>query len=290
MIKLPLHIAQKLQLLLQPGQLIPASMMQHPVVNKMLEDGMLKRKQLGKTRSQIYLADALLLANYLHNHFGISDLESYINMQTDGALTRATAVEISGDSKLKSIRSFHGFLADVYAPVSCMMQGEPFEIQPLPGSFTFIRDYANFIPDPSITIVGIENAENFSQVAKQAYLFPGIKPLFVSRYPQSNDLVKWLQLIPNRYLHFGDLDFEGINIYQYEFKKWLGERASFFIPPNLEDYLLKYGNRNLYNKQLSRAMPLTDAAEEGIRNLLQLLYRHKKVLEQEIFVREASYP
>ena len=48
------------------------------------------------------------------------------------------------------------------------------------------------------------------------------KILFVCRYPQSNDLIKWLQSIPNRYLHFGDLDFAGINIYLNEFKKYLG--------------------------------------------------------------------
>ena len=285
MMKLPLHIAQKLQLLLQPGHLISASLMQHQVVDKMLDDGILKRRQLGKTKSQIYLADALQLGSYLHNHFGISDLESYINKQLDESLTRATAIEISGDSKLKTIRSFHGFLANVYAPVLCTMQGKPFELKPLPGSFTFIQDYKSFIPDAAVTIVGIENAENFSHIAQQAYLFRDIKPLFVSRYPQSNDLVKWLQLIPNRYLHFGDLDFEGINIYQHEFKNWLGEQAVFFVPPLLEDHLVKYGNRHLYNRQLSRAPGNSDTSEESIQGLLQLLHQYKKVLEQEIFIR-----
>lgn len=282
--KLPLHIAQKLQQLIKPGQLVPGSSMQHRVVEKMLEDGILQKKQLSKTRAQIYLSNAGVLKDYLHNHFGIGDINLYIEKQAGEVLTRAGAVEISGNSKLKSIRTFSGFLANSYEPVQCRMQGKSFVLDPLPGSFTFIHDYTTFLPDPSVTIVGIENAENFSNIAKQAYLFKDIQPLFVSRYPQSNDLVKWLQTIPNPYLHFGDLDFEGINIYLNEFKKHLGVRSCFFIPPQTEEYLSKYGNRALYNKQLSRAADISIISEKSILQLLQLIHQHKKVLEQEIFI------
>ncbi len=282
--KLPLHIAQKLQQLLQPGQLISASLMQHSVVNKMLDDGVLFKKQLSKTRSQVYLPDATVLHAYLHNHFGIGNLDLYIEKQLNEELTRSGSVLISGDSKLKNIRTFSGFLANVYEPVPCLMLGKPFMLNPLPGSFTFIHDYKNFTPDPSITIVGIENAENFRKIKQQQYLFKDIQPLFVSRYPQSNDLVKWLQAIPNPYLHFGDLDFEGINIYLHEFKKHLGNRANFFLPSQTEAYLVKYGNRALYNKQLYRAGNISTTTEKSIQLLLALIHRHKKVLEQEIFI------
>ncbi len=286
--KLPLHIAQKLQQLLQIGHLISGSLMRHPVVNKMLDDGVLFKKQLTKTRSQVYLPDVAVLNAYLHNHFGIGDLDLYIQKQSKQELSRADSVSISGDSKLKSIRTFSGFLTNVYEPVPCLMQGKPFVLNPLPGGFTFIQDYKTFIPDPSIAIVGIENAENFSKIKQQQYLFKDIQPLFVSRYPQSNDLVKWLQSIPNAYLHFGDLDFEGINIYLNEFEKYLGDRASFFIPSQTEDYLVKYGNRALYNKQLYRAADISSVPEKGIQLLLELLHQHKKVLEQEIFIDNQS--
>ena len=100
--------------------------------------------------------------------------------------------------------------------------------------------------------------------------------------------MKWLQVIPNPYLHFGDLDFEGINIYLNEFKKQLGNRASFFIPEQTEDYLQRFGNRALYNKQLSRAPAMAGITEKGLIELLQLINRHKKVLEQEIFIHHES--
>lgn len=49
--------------------------------------------------------------------------------------------------------------------------------------------------------------------------------LFVSRYPFSSDLVDWLALIPNPYIHFGDFDPEGIMIFQFPFKKALGKKS-----------------------------------------------------------------
>lgn len=282
--KLPLHIAQKLQQLLQPGQLISGSLFKHHVVVKMLDDGILFKKQLSKTRSQVYLPDATVLYAYLHNHFGIDNLDLYIEKQSAEVLSRSEAVLISGDSKLKNIRTFSGFLTNVYEPIQCTMHGKSFVLNPMPGSFIFIHDYKNFTPDPSVTIIGIENAENFTHISKQQYLFKDIQPLFVSRYPQSSDLVKWLQSIPNPYLHFGDLDFEGINIYLNEFKKHLGDRASFFIPPQTETCLLKYGSRALYNKQLYRAPGILSSPEKAIQELLELIHHHKKVLEQEIFI------
>ncbi len=282
--KLPLHIAQKLQQLQTKGQFISGSLMRHAVVDKMLEDGLLFKKQISKTRSQLYLPAMAGLDAYLHNQFGISNLNLYIEIQAGEALTRAASVHISGDSKLKNIRTFSGFLINSYAPVQCMLNGKSVVLHPLPGSFIFIQDYKSFFPGSAVTIVGIENAENFTYIAKQAYLFKNIQPLFVSRYPQSNDLVKWLKAITNPYLHFGDLDFEGINIYLHEFKKHLGKRAAFFIPPHTETYLAKYGNRALYNKQLARAADISLFSETGIVQLMELIHRNKKVLEQEVFI------
>ncbi len=282
--KLPLHIAMKLRQLKQPGATLAGSLMHHPVVEKMREDGILQKKVLGKTRSIYFLPNPSVLNDYLHNQFGIGNLERYIEKQAGDFITRAEAVEISGDSKLTRIRTFSGFLVNLLQPVLATLDGLPVTLQPLPGTFTFISDYTNFIPSPGVTIVGIENAENFSRLQQQAYLFASIQPLFVSRYPQSNDLVKWLKTIPNAYLHFGDLDFEGINIYLNEFKRHLGEKASFLVPPQTADLLALYGNRTLYNLQLTRAPQSESMTEPAIKQLIHLLHQTKKVLEQEIFI------
>ncbi|HEY9259239.1 hypothetical protein [Chitinophaga sp.] len=280
---LPLHIAQKLQQLLLPETAVPGSGMKHNVVNKMLEDGILQKKQISKSRYVIFIPVKTSLTNYLHNHFGISDLDEYIS-KYDQLPNRAEAVTIAGNSKLRSIRTFKGFLVSSTSPVATMFHGKQFNINPPAGSFIYMYDYEDFKPDPDIVIVGVENAENFRRLSEQEYLFTDIKPLFVSRYPQSNDLIKWLQSIPNPYLHFGDLDFEGIKIYKNEYKKFLTERACLFIPSGLEDLLMKYGNRALYNRQYGER-PETSDAESSVQQLMELLLKHSKVLEQEIFIK-----
>jgi hypothetical protein len=130
----------------------------------------------------------------------------------------------------------------------------------------------------------MENPENFRHIDNQRQLFPGIKPLFVSRYPQSKDLVKWLSAIPNRYLHFGDFDFAGINIYLNEYKKHLGSRSQFFVPDHIEEKILRYGSRHLYDKQLRLQPGPGKTDEPGLNNLISLIHTYKKGLEQEIYM------
>ncbi|GHT75088.1 hypothetical protein AGMMS50262_09440 [Bacteroidia bacterium] len=110
----------------------------------------------------------------------------------------------------------------------------------------------------------------------------------VSRYPQnqSKDLLKWLQIIPNKYLHFGDFDFAGIGIYLNEYKKHLGNKASFFIPENIEQILEIYGNKELYNNQKINFNE-ENLTEENLKQLIPLIHKYKKGLEQEIFIKES---
>lgn len=283
--QLPLSIAKKIQQLLRTGERLASSSMQHAIVNKMLEDGLLQKQITGKTKGLIFIDQPTNVAAYLHNHFGISNLEEYIASFDALEQTRANNVLVSGNSKLQLVRTFKGFLVNSYQPVAATLAGEVITIAPLPGTYTFIHDYEHFVPDPTITIIGIENPENFRRIHEQRYLFAHLQPLFVSRYPQSNDLVKWLASIPNAYLHFGDLDFAGIRIYQSEFKKHLGDKARFFLPPNTEALLQQYGNRDLFNKQYALFDEVMfEHGEPGIQALIQLLLKYKKVLEQELLI------
>lgn len=268
---------------MEHGTLVPASSLQALVVQQMIEDGVIQKVQSGRTKASLVIKDTTAFKNYLFNHFGISNLGEYVEALSSEDLARSEAVTVSGNSKLKPIRTFKGFLVNSYEPVHATLNEESFLVNPAAGSFSFIYDYDRFVPAKSVTIVGIENPENFRFVHQQQYLFTGIQPLFVCRYPQSNDLVRWLQSIPNAYLHFGDLDFAGLNIYFNEYEKYLGAKASLFVPRNIEELLDKYGNRDLYNKQLHLASRLLEKA--GVQELLRLFHRYKKVLEQEVLIK-----
>ncbi len=251
----------------------------------MLDDGVLQTRFTAKSKGVIFADNLVALTDYLHNHFGINNLATYIEKYNSPEASRGDNVHISSNSKLTAVRTFKGFLVNSYRPIEAQLNGQIFTIAPTEGSFAFVSDYEQFVLPQHVTIVGLENPENFRYISRQQHLFTNITPLFVCRYPYSNDIIKWLKQTPNPYLHFGDLDFEGINIYLNEYKKYLQEKASFFIPEQTASLLIEKGNRDLYSKQLNRQPLAENVDEPAIVQLLQLFHQYKKVLEQEVFIK-----
>ena len=143
-----------------------------------------------------------------------------------------------------------------------------------------------YIPS-DVTVVGVENGENFCRIRSQKYLFGDNKVLFVSRYPQSADLREWLIKIPNRYIHFGDFDLAGICIYQSEFYKFLGDRAGFLIPEDIEERL-KSVNAGLYDTQYLRYKNL-NIIDSRLNGLVEMIHHYGRVYEQEGYIEKCAY-
>ena len=157
-----------------------------------------------------------------------------------------------------------------------------FIISPTESTAVFIQNPEKFHIPSDVVIVGIENGENFRYIRHQKYLFGNKKILFVSRYPQSSDLKDWLRGISNEYIHFGDYDLAGISIYQSEFYRILGERASFFVPKDIEERL-RTGNEKLYNAQYLRYRNMK-IIDSRLNWLVEMIHRYRKVYEQEGYI------
>lgn len=284
--KLGSGMAKKL-LRLMAGESLPYSQLKQDFPAQMIADGVLSIRSNG-SRKTVYCRDVSGLQNYLNNHFGIADLSSFISAFSAQDLQRSAAVRIGADSKIKKIRSFKGFMVNCWQPIEAALNNKPIEIEPPAGTFTYIYDFESFIPAADVTIVGVENGENFRYIERQRQLFWQGKVLFVSRYPQSGDLLKWLQQIPNPYVHYGDFDFAGINIYLHEYKKHLGSRADFFVPDNISELLRDYGNRELYQRQFSTAPQREKLPEPALKKLWDLLCAEKKGLEQEVLIEDVE--
>jgi hypothetical protein len=282
MTKVPLHIAEKL-LQLQQGEMLAAGSAKHAVIEELVSENIVQKT--GRVQKKLSVSNKNSLNTYLQNKFGINDLQQYIEILKQENISRNDLTEISGNSKLKKVRTFKGFLVNCYEPIHAKINDNEILINPSAGTFQFICDFETLEITQDITIVGIENPENFRHIEKQKYLFETIKPIFVCRYPQnqSKDLLKWLQSIPNKYLHFGDFDFAGIGIYLNEYKKYLGEKTEYFVPENIENMLLKYGNNELYNNQKIN-FDTENSMEENLLNVIALIHKYKKGLEQEIFI------
>lgn len=201
----------------------------------------------------------------------------------------------TGNSKIRKTRSCKGFLVNCYEPILASLNGKNIEINPPEGSFVFIADYENFEIPQNAIVVGIENMENFRYISRQQKLFQDylIKCfgdsnythaplLFVSRYPQSSDLVKWLQNNRNLYIHFGDLDLAGINIYLTEFFAKIGDRASFLIPPDADSRIAN-GSRERYDDQILKFEKMK-VADKRVQPLVDLIRKYHKGYDQEGYI------
>lgn len=265
------------------GESVGYSSFPASLAEELLAEGVLVQSSYGR-RGSYRICDVEGCRTFLAQRYSISgSLEEWIEMMSrQEAVSRAEQVAMAGNSKVRKTRGFKGFLVNSYVPIEASLCEEVFVIYPAEGTSVFIEDYEHFrIPD-DVVVIGMENGENFQRIRGQQYLFGDLKVLFVSRYPQSTDLRTWLQMIPNRYIHFGDFDLAGIEIYQREFYVFLRERSEFFIPADVEERL-KNGNRRLYDMQYAR-YKFMDIMDERLLPLVEMIHRYGKGYEQEGYI------
>lgn len=280
----------KLLLRLINGEQIPIGQFNSEVnknlLNNFIADFALPSpKPKGKTKL-IYCSNETDLRNYLFSK-GVPQLENYIEYLETGNYSRAENAIFASDTKIKNFRVFEGFFVNSYLDLFGVLNNKKISLKPVTGSWIYLVDYKNFKIDNDITIVGVENTENFKFVEKYKHLFVDIKPLFLLRY-NNNAYIDWLKSIPNNYLHFGDFDLSALIIYITEFKNKLPEKqCNFFVPNNLEEYFQQTNNYKDYDKQLNderiRNFDFTQCPE--IMEVVDLITKYKKIVSQEILIK-----
>ena len=279
---------------LRDGESLPASALKGEWVEELIRDGILVSSSRGSRRSLKTVDRESFTKAIARVNERFDDLEMFRDMlmeeSSSGEALRASLASDSGNSKLKMRRSFPGFLVNSYEAIDAQLNGRSCVILPEEGSCVFVSDWERFVIPSDVTVVGIENPENFRFIRQQRHLFesclPGKRLLFVSRYPQSCDLRNWLMRIGNPYVHFGDFDLAGIKIFLSEFHRYLPERSSYLIPSDIEERL-KNGsterfNGNYYeNRHLSADIPELQA-------LIDLIMKFHKGYDQEGYI-EIAY-
>ena len=263
------------------GEQVAGSRLSRILLDELMAEGLLLVTTRGSKKSY-HARDVEALKRYL-----IDKDENYRMLDVTVVDSRASLAEETGNSKLLSVRSCPGFPINSYEPIESLLNGEQFVVNPPEGSFIFIDDWNQFSIPEDVVVVGIENMENFRMIRQQRRLFEsmlGDNPLlFVSRYPQSTDLRKWLMNIPNHYVHFGDFDLAGISIFLSEFHSYLGsERSSFCIPKDIE-HRLKSGSMRRYNEQFQRFNHIKSDNQE-LQELIRLIHFYKRGYDQEGYI------
>jgi hypothetical protein len=265
------------------GESIAYSTLRKDFAETLLAEGLLTVQTHGSRRT-FRAIDTIALKNFIQIHYeelrtlGDNDLKSYA--------TRSEQAAETGNSKLVMVRSCPGFPVNSYEPITCSLSGNEFVINPPESSFVFIDNWQQFAIPERVIVVGIENMENFRMIRHQRKLFESVLGdvplLFVSRYPQSQDLRNWLIGIPNKYVHFGDFDLAGIHIFLTEFYKYLGNRSEFLVPSDIEQRLAK-GSPVRYNKQYGKYCALrTDI--QYLQLLIDLINKYHRGYDQEGYI------
>lgn len=268
---------------LSEGKKVPLSRLKARIFQQLIQEQVLLRQKESHGWN-IYTDHPQSLLNYLYNHYIRCTLDEYIE-RGQAAPSRSNNIRMSGDSKLKETELWQGFYFKVSEPIHAQWQGKPLTLLPYPEGIPVFMPQPETLSLPEdVTVVMIENSENFLKIETQLPLFQGLKCFFVSFYPreQHSYFIEWLQKQPNNYVHYGDFDFAGIHIYQSQYKKYVSGESRYLVPSGLLPLFRRYGKRELYNNQLS-LQALIKADEPGISELLEIIKREHKGLEQEIF-------
>ena len=282
---LTLAIAKKIKRLLE-GEKIPSSSFPSALASELGEENLLGMITHG-SRVSYYLLNCDACRRYIANRYlGGNSIENWIECMGSSkeSLERSSLVNETRGSKSIDIRTFRGFLVNCYEPLEVAMGKHSYILSPEEHTAVFIQDPDNFKISEDVVVVGVENGENFREIRRQRYLFEKQRVLFVSRYPQSADLRNWLCSISNRYLHFGDFDLAGVHIFLTEFYKHLGDRASFFIPEDIESRIMK-GNSKLYDEQYAKYHRM-NISDVRLVPLINMIHNYHRVYEQEGYIQK----
>ena len=277
-------ISASIQALLA-GEQVAGSRLNSKLLDELLAEGLLLVISRG-SRKTYRARDTEAMKRFL-----VDKDERFRLFEANAYDSRALMATETGNSKLVMIRSCPGFPVNSYERVECFLGGEPFPVNPQEGSFLFVSDWKKFTIPEDVVVIGVENMENFRMIRRQRRFFEeylhahGLsdKVLFVSRYPQSTDLRRWLCTISNHYLHFGDFDLAGISIFLFEFRQYLGkERSSYLIPADIESRL-KSGSRKRYDEQCNRFKDIKSDILE-LQQLIDLIHHERKTYDQEGYI------
>jgi len=232
-------------------------------------------------RKVIHLLKEENIFNFLKNNkYAINSLEelnNYIEEMSKSNVSRATIQKNQGNTKRKKSPSLKGLYISAPYKVELQLDEERVTIIPQNGMGYFFFYTQKVILDRDTIIVGVENYQVVWFAQKYAQFFEK-KTLFVMINPF---MLKWLEDKENEYIHFGDYDLAGINIYQNKVVPRLQKSVqySMFIPHNIEKLIKEKGDIALYEKQIRyKNMFIFD---KDVKKLRDTVVKYKKSLEQE---------
>jgi hypothetical protein len=152
------------------------------------------------------------------------------------------------------------------------------------GMGLFIHYTSKLQLDDEVIVVGVENPQVVWYINKYKHLFNKEKKylfLCISEYKTTYQY-KWLESFLGEYLHFGDFDLAGINIYLNTIVPKLKncKSHSYLIPDDIYEKIKKRNYQKDYSNQ-TRYLNIESKFEPKLQELISFIKDTKSTFEQE---------
>jgi hypothetical protein len=235
----------------------------------------------------IYLNDAEALFGIVksngYNVNCIEDLDYFIEEENEPKSRDEIADNYSHTKRVES-KSFNGLMISVFDKLEVNYNDKKQYFYALDGSGLFLHYTSKLQLDDDVIVVGVENPQVLWYINNYKHLFENDKKylfLCISEYKTTYQY-KWLESFSGEYIHFGDFDLAGINIYLNTIVPKLkkAKSHSFLIPDNIyeiikkKNYMLDYSNQTKY-------LNITSKEDKNLQKLIEFIKSHKITIEQE---------
>lgn len=206
------------------------------------------------------------------------EIDIYIEEIFDTKSPRDIIQKWHSDSKAKDSKSLKGLYVSSVNEIDIKLNDEIVTITPNNGLGYFLFHTEKIEIFKDTIIVGVENYQVIWFAKKYKLFFENSNILFVVINPY---MLEWISSLKNEYIHFGDYDLAGINIYLNKIIPKLNKsrKYSMFIPDNIEYLIQEHGDSALFEKQ-TRYKDL-EVNNLEINNLKNIIKTYKKSIEQE---------
>jgi hypothetical protein len=215
------------------------------------------------------------------------NLDYFIKQSKEPISRDEIAVNYSDSKKLES-KSFNGLMVSVFDNLEVKLNGKKQCLYPMEGAGTFIHNSSKLELDDQIIVVGVENPQVVWYISKYKHLFEENKKyifLSISEYKTSYQY-KWLESFRGEYIHFGDFDLSGINIYLNTIVPRLKvcKKYSFLIPDDIYKIIKSKSYKKDYSNQI-RYLGISSKNDE-VQELIGFIKDNKITLEQEFLKKD----
>ncbi len=254
---------------LSKGRPVSFSMSKNEVFGELLAQGVVKHVKRG-CHNSLYAVEPESFREYIATRYEkLENLENLLQYFDDVNSTSQSMLAWKPQTTGDGSRIY--FVSD--KTIKTQISATEYLVQPCNGVETSILASCDLIIDPEVTIVGIISKDVFDNISK-FYSFFGSEPHLYIYSADFGNVAAVVKANHNRYIHFGNLDFEEIERYESMIFNEIGERAEFFFPENMREFIKK-GNIKQFKEQY-RKYRNAKVKDQRLKPLRMLLIQHQR--------------